>query len=125
MGKNRYPRLVMTPLRLFVREACMSEPQLRSAAARDEFHGYHGFGSLRTGWTGEPGEFDEPVTLKPEESSVVWMALARMVRFEEERDVDLSFINTVPGAANQRSNCSVQALNSTCGDALIRRSTVH
>ena len=33
-------------------------------------------------------------------------------------------INTVPGAANQRSNCFVHARNSTAGDARMARSEV-
>jgi hypothetical protein len=105
-------------------QACMSNPHHGSATKWGEFDSYDGFSALRASLV-HPGHLDEPVELKLEEASVMWMAFAVKMCLEKNNALTSGLINNVLGAANQRPTSSVvQALYSTSGGATISRSAV-
>ena len=87
MLKHFGPCLLVPVLRLFVWKAFVGKPQMCSLPTRCELDGYDRLSALGSGG-GHPCHLDDPIGPEPEESSVVWVALAFVMRLEEERRVN-------------------------------------
>src|ERR1035437_9702526 len=64
---------------------------MRALAFRSEFNSDHRLVALGARYSGEPDDFHQAVTLEPEESPVVRMALPLVTSLEKENGIDLSF----------------------------------
>jgi hypothetical protein len=120
LRQHDWPSLFVPLLRLLIRKPWVRQTQLRATFVRLEFHRYHRLGAV--GRARDPGDFNEPVALQPQEPPIMRMPRSLEFSLEEESLLTSPFINTVPGAANQRSNCSVQARKSASGAVAIARS---
>ena len=105
--QNLRPSFVMTVSRLRIGEASVCKPQLRPAIAGAEFDRHDCFGPFSRG--GKPRKLHQPVGFESKEAAVVRMALALELSFEIKTALISALINTVPGAANHRSQPMVQA----------------
>ena len=93
----------MSPQRFLIHKSGVRQSQLSAVPVRRKLDRYHGLGAFGGG--SQPGKFHQSVSLESQKAAVVRMAPATIMRFEIKGGVDLAF----PGAANQRSICSVQA----------------
>jgi hypothetical protein len=122
LRKNLGPGIVVTIAGFLVGKSRVAKTKVRPAIYRRELHGHHRL-DLRRG--GEPRHLDQPVRLESQEAAVVWVTFSLVVRLEKNGALIAGSIKTDPGAANQRSNCSVHARYKAIGGARIVRSAVN
>src|SRR5271156_3838497 len=96
MSEHARPGLAMALAQGFVREAGVSEPQLRASAARAKLHGHERLLSERARRR-HPGHLHERIALQTQKPPVVRMALILVAGLEEERRVDLRPHHERPG----------------------------
>jgi hypothetical protein len=87
VGEDFWPGVLVADSGLLVGEASVREAEMRAAVCELQFDPHYCLGASCC--AGEPSQFHEMIAFEPEETSVVRMARAFVMRFEEEWRVDL------------------------------------